>query len=397
MCVEKANAESTALKIEGAMAATAGDYSAALDKRRAAVRIHEIALKREPGIRREANQRYLEYWQYVTEGYTSLLGADFGGAKKHFERARDLAGLLDARKCFPNYFRDIRDIATYGIYVDAVAMFRSGEYAPASVLFQQWLHIHSDRKAERDLRFDNISICNLVSRLLAQLAVGDLQGDLWRTLDRLVDDAYVARTTWALLDRIRSLREMSFLLRRRGERATPELLAAVAAVAESWQLLVPDSILLGVDRTAGLQRAVVYPSFLDLLGQREPPDNWPDVMAQALRHLLLVLADYEWHRYVHPPVEEEALPSIPAAFAPNDDMSTSELVRLVERYLLRRSIEHHNVFTKALGQLRSFELALADNSYRVASDAWLRLCDSMRLTPHIVRIEQQTAVPQLIF
>jgi hypothetical protein len=211
MCVEKINALCTALKIEAALAARSLDYYRALEKRREAVKIHETIIRvgsefdPDNQKKRLENQRYYEYWYFVTEGYVSLIEGKFGISKEWFKKAHDAGVYLNQKRCFPNYFRDTAEIKAHEIYISAIEKVRSANWSDARGLFHDWLSLNRERADKYDMRFDNIQILEMACAILQRLSQEEIERDEWEKLFQLAEENYVVRPTFALLEKLREL------------------------------------------------------------------------------------------------------------------------------------------------------------------------------------------------
>jgi hypothetical protein len=399
MCIEKISAEVNALKLEGAHAAHSFDYERALEKRRAAADMHRTVVELAPTKERIKGQDYLDYWYLVTAGYSSLMAGEFGAAKWHFSEALVKARLLDQRSSFPNYFRDLKELATHETYISGLEYFQTSRFDAARDAFQKWLDFHSDRINKTDLRFDNIKIFAMVCDILHRVPSLAVDRSDWQRLEEFMEDAYVARTTWALWTRLMFIRELSYHARLTGQPSQRDALAdALSGLAGDWKFLIPDAILIGEDRIAGLLRPLVIPSFAEIYDHvRAKDDDWKLLLTQNLKNLFLILADYEWRRYAYLHVAEVALPSSTSFRAPSEKMSIPDLAGLVVRLLQRRSPKHKQQLENALKYLGAFESAVSSDNFARAVQAQKDLLNAYRSWPHVIYVEEQSSITKPVF
>lgn len=397
MCIEKINAVCHALKIEAALAVQDFDYQQVLEKRQLAVKNHEAVLRLDRNKKRVQNQTYLEYWYYVTEGYVSLLSGHFGSSKDWFGEALIKARLLDQERCFPNYFRDLSEIRAHEFYIDGLDRVRSAQFGDAREKFRGWLDLNPERK--NDLRHDNMVIFEKCCDILERLPRQEVQGAEWKELEKLLDRGYVARTTWALWTRLQWLRELSFKLKSGDpDYLKFDLQLEVNKLAQEWKLFIPDSVLLGDDRTAGLRRRMNLPSFIDIFDHIDSSrHNWQQLLLQNLKNLFLLMADYEHRRYLNPPPQEADLPRTQRLLPPSEKMTIPELGNLILRYLGRRSKAHEDFFRNALSNLDRLKAAIQANDFNDAVAAQMDLLEMIRSWPHIVLVREQEEIPQPVF
>jgi hypothetical protein len=396
MCVERLNAVHIALKLEAALAARHFHFSEALEKRREAASIHQNIVyagaefeSREMQNRRLKNQRYLDYWRAVTESYVSLHEGDFDKSREWLKKTLETARLLPLEGCFPNYFYGINEIVAHKFYIDAVEKVKLAKYAEARDLFQNWLDVGPGPIGY--VRSDNICIFKMICNILELLREKKATKDGWDELENFVERATVARTTWVLLSRLNFLRELSFRSSQEGQRhsETFSLEEEVNKIAQEWRLFVTDTFLLGEDRAAGLRREVNYISFLDIFDKLDEDDpKWQQLLMQNLKHLFLIMADYEHLRYLCPPREEALLPrneQIPLA---SEKMTIDELAETILFYLNHRSGNHAYFFKKSLDQLEKFRLAVKNDDFYESIRAERSIFDGIRFWPHVIRVKE---------
>jgi hypothetical protein len=391
MCVEKLSNISDALKIEASFATRKSDIpdlQLALAKRREAATIHSAVVKLDGIPGRQANQRYLEYWQFVTEGQLSLHEGNFGTAKEWFQKAVNLGARLDPIRCFPNFFRDVKELQAHTFFIDAVDHVRQGMFREASELFQVWLNLFPERAYKK--RYDNIKIYELACGILDQLPKGTVQPSEWDALFNFLEDANPSLPTWTLVKRLRELRALSASLHRQGK-SSSALADEIKRISEEWILFVPDSALLGEDRTAGLVRPVNLPSFLNIFGRvNKDAHKWRELLVQNLKNLFLLLADYESKRYFSPPDEEKSLPALARPAVPSEVMSLEELTQIVLQYLRRRLEKNAlKAVENAVQEIAHFNVAVNMQDFSKSVAIQKRIFETIRLWPHTIYVEDQ--------
>jgi len=409
MCVQKITYICDALKIEAALAvhdleaALAVhdlDYQRVLEKRRMAVKLQKTLVELDPDPTWLKNQRYLEYWCFITEGYVSLLNGNFDLSKEWFKKALSNGKLLNLTRCFPNYFRDIKEIEAHQFYIDAVEKFQSAQFGAACVLFERWLSLNPERRGKNDLRFDNIYIFSIVCKILERLQQHEeVQKADWDAIDEFFEVGYVALTTWALRTRLNWLRELSFRLHREGQHSLQLILdSEIAGMAREWRLLISDTVLLGEDRTAGFQRRAILPPIVDIFDDlNQSRHDWQQILIQNLKNALLLIADYEFKRYLVPPPEEENLALDRRLTEPSEAMSIPQLTEVLLLYLGRRSEEHKSRFEDALQHLSHFASAIDAKDFTTAVRAEKNFLEEIRFWPHIIRVKEQKDIPKPLF
>lgn len=401
MCIEKISAVTSKLKIEAAISARALRYDQALFKRREAVRIHQAvvknALKFDPYtyLKRFANQLYLEYWQYVTECYVSLFNGDFDASREWLSKACDIGKLLNQRKCFPNYFRDIREIQAHEIYITGVEKVKLSKWLEAGQLFRKWLNLNWDRAKKYDFRFDNIEIYERVCNILQDLSEGkEIRRETWEEMFSLAEERYVARPTFALLER---MRELCYKLKGAPSTLIKETISKLTNEKKFWRYFIPDVVLLGEDRIAGLARGVNFLKFTYIFDELNKNLNWKQLLFQNMKNLFLIMVDYERLRCRYPPLEESHIPQPKYPPTPSEKMSLDELIQVIIFYLNRRSKRHARIFRRALRHLDSFKRAITGNNFDESVKAQIRLFKSIRFWPHVIYVKQQKELPKPIF
>jgi hypothetical protein len=398
MCLEKITHISEALKIEAAISAGKFNYVEALEKRRLATYYHSFVVEMEPTEKRQRNQRYLEYWQYLTEGSLSLLQGDFDSSRNWFDKTWEKAKTLSP-KCFPNYFRDTKQIKTHSIFVTAVEKFASSDFGGASTQLEGWLELSPELKGKRDLRFDNVEICAMACKLIEQLRQHEeIPKERWDALDDLLERNYVAMPTWALRYRLNLPRELAFWARHGQSSLWQALDSAVNSLAHEWWVLLPDAELLDQDRAVGVTQRGTFPSFVDVFPYlNETTDNWRQILLQNLKNALLLLADYEYLRYVNPPAEDGTLPRNLHVQEPSEAQDYLGLIDTILLLLARRSKKKAAHFESASQAIKAFGEAIDAGNFEAAIVLQKAYVEKMRIWPHIVRIESQRTLPHPVF
>lgn len=398
MCVEKISQISDAFKIEAAIAATEFNYQEALEKRRSAAHYHSFIVMLDPTEARLHSQRYLEYWQYLTEGYVSLINGVFNSSRNWFSKTWERAKTLNQR-CFPNYFPNTKQIKTHPIYVTAVEKFCSMDFGGASTLFDEWLELSPELKGKGNLRFDNIEVCSMACKLLEQLRRHEeIVKEQWDALDDLFERKYVALPTWALRYRLNLPRELAFWARHGDPSLWHAMDNALNALALEWWVLLPDAELLDQDRTAGVMQPGTFPSFLDLFPYlNERTDNWRQILLQNLKNSLLLLADYEFRRYKDPPPEDETFPRNLSVQEPCEAQDQWALIDTTMLLLARRSEEKAARFRNAFQTIQNFGDALDTGNFEAAVSVQKAILEKIRIWPHTIRVTSQRSIPDPVF
>lgn len=400
MCIQRFRYIANALKIEAAMAVPAFDYQRALENWRNAAKVAKAVAELTSNIGDLANQHYLEYWHCIAECNTSLHKAEFKLSKEWLAKALDTGKLLPFKRCFPNYFRDVPEIQAYETYIQAVEKVKSAKFGDAGALFQKWLNLNLGRAQEKDFRFDNIQVFEMVCDILDRLPKGDVNKADWDKVDQFMEEAYIARTTWALRSKLDWIREVSFRWKR-GQLSTSEfdLITEVANLAQEWQLFIPDAVLLGEDRTAGLRRRAILPIFVDIFDRLEESEhNWQHLLYQNFKNCLLLMADYEYMRFCNPPLEERSLPRQEGFVKPSEKLDIPELVHVILAYFRRRRADKLNLFENTFNRYYpQFVSAIEANQFAQAIVAERRILEEMRIQPHIIQVERQRELPEPLF
>jgi tetratricopeptide (TPR) repeat protein len=396
MCVERINYICHALKIEAAAAlriAETRDWNLALTKRQQAAAFHRVLLQIQSGEGRKENQLYLDYWAAVTEGQVLLLRKDFPAAKRAFREALEAANRLDPVACFPNVFRDVREIQAHLLYIDAVAHATAGDFDEASNAFQGWLNLFPERASERDTRYDSVTVYSQICGLLARLKKADVLLTDWERIDTRSRNLNLALPTRALLRRLRELMALCSLARRRSE-SMAVVLAELDIIAGDWPHFLPDADLVAQER-ASLPRGEAHlPIFLNIFHLINPArQHWGNLLLQNLKHLLLLMGDYEVKRHANPPDEEKHLAALKVAPVPRESMTLDELAEVVLGYLRRRDAGHATRVAEALGRTRELRRAIAARDAQSAITIEQEIFQGIRLWPHTILVTQQSRFP----
>lgn len=382
-------------KISAALFAHTFRVRNAVTLRQKAVRLATLLSDLEPHRANEVrpHQTYLEYWLSVSEGALAVDKADFHEARVRFKTSLGLGRQLNQRRCFPNYFLDLSEIAAHQNYVDALDHLHKGSITDARDSFVMWLA--NRPAAQRTLRFDNIIIFAKICDILMRLPTSSVSRDDWRAAERLLDRSNVARTTWVLWWKLCELKHVGVIDGADAQSRSNQLENRVMSFATSfWHLFVPDTVLLGQDRTAGLERAVVMLKPLNVVEQLDSRrHNWQRILSQNLRHLLLLMADYEHMRHNDPPPEEVTIPRMMTLPRIDERSSVEDLVGAINVYLSRRSRSHDRIFTKALNHLPDFQEAIQDNDFAKAVEIHNQIFDVIRSWPHVIKVIEQNRIP----
>jgi|GEM_PF-5000963 len=394
MCVERLNALSQALKIEAAHAAHIFDYSAALTKLTLAANMHKSVFNFDSSQQRVQNQTYLEYWRQIYEGSFSILLGEFEASRTAFSKALETSGRLNERKCFPNYFRSPAEIAIHKYYINAVECVSVGDFVGAKYNFSAWLIANTDKRPS--LRTENIAVFAAICDILNRLALNNLMPRDWNNLEQLLDRRYTAKTTWALWQRLQWPREIAFKARQ-GATTVETLIEAVKNLSKEWQLFVLEAILLGEDRDASLTRRISYSSLIDILEHIDPcKHDWRSLLVQNLRHMLLLMADYEYLRYLDPPADDAKHPMTnPIKY--KEDMSCRKLFQIVMHYLRIRSEDHAMIFERAAEHFDRFSVAIDNGEYPAAIESQRLFFDAIRFWPHVIVVNEQSDSPHQVY
>lgn len=357
----------------------------------------------------DVEKNYFEYWLAVTEGAAALLDGQFDNARYYYKQAFEKGSTLDRKKCFPNFFVDVQEIFAHREYVSAIENIACAKFSDARDHFRSWITIRNGRKG---FRYENISIFCEICGMLAN--VHSISDDNWRTLERLLENRYVARSTWVLWRRLQAIRydQKKILPNARpisnnvkGRHSfVPEFFVksmnairvffyyrsirkAVRDFSYDWRLFVPEVKLLGEDRSAGLMRDVIMPSFLDVfdfIDHREP--DWKGILRQNLRSLLVLMAEYEYLRHRSPPYEEAAIPKMENPPLTDEWSSQTEIIKAIQKFLDSRPGRHEAIFGKALNEIDRFEEAVNTSDFRAAIEAQKRAFDIIRSWPHVIKV-----------
>jgi tetratricopeptide (TPR) repeat protein len=395
MCAEKISHISDALKFEAAAAKASRnpDYGMAAKKHGEAATIHEAAVQLDPHPGRLAHQRYLDYWHWITAGQVSLQAGDFGGAKDSFQKALEFGKTLDAKKCFPNFFRNLKEIQEHETYIDGVSLVSQGKFDEAATLFAKWLNRFPELDRENDLRFDNVRVYRTACEILHARRRATSEEIDWNRRFAFLRGKNVSLPTWALLRRLRALCH-------RPPVGGPQILGEeVNWFSQNWALFVPDSVLLAEDKTAGAERRVNLPSFLNVFDRLEQDNagNWQKILVQNLKNLLLIMADYERRRHDDPPPDEQSIPRLPHRVAPSESLTIHQLVETTLRYLRRREPQLATNVGRALQQLEPLRLAIESGDFDKAVETERDIFEQIRSWPHTIQVLDQRQVPRYPF
>lgn len=258
MCWSRTRYLSDYYKISAALSAQTFRVRNTVILRQKAFRLATLLSELEPDRADEVrpHQTYLEYWLSVSEGAHAIQEADFHVARVRFDNARKLGAQLNPRKCFPNYFLDLPELAAHQHYVDALDHLHKGNIIDARDSFVRWLD--NRPAAKRTTRFDNIMIFAKICDILMRLPTSSVSRDDWQAVEHLLDRSNVARTTWVLWWKLCELKHLGVIDGADAQSRTVQLEKRITRFAtDFWRLFVPDTALLGQERTAGLERAVV--------------------------------------------------------------------------------------------------------------------------------------------
>lgn len=392
MCFIRLKNYSDALKIEAAHAVQNYDYDEALSKRELASKILKTALNLESSQPLLQYQAYLDYWAQITAGYVSLLKGEFEKSRKSFAQALATLRLLNDRKVFPNYFSSRAEIAAHQYYIDAVECVSLGDFVGAKSKFSTWLDANADKAPT--FRSENISIFVVVCDILGRLLQNNLPPQDWKTLERLLERQYTAKTTWALWRRLEWLRELAIKSSSaHGVFTNETLYEEVKNFTKEWRLFVLDAVLKSEDQDVSMERKVSYLSLIYIFDNIDPSrDDWRGLLLQNLRHMLLLMADYESRRYLEPPDDDPKHPiENPLKFT--EDMSTKELIKVIKYYLRIRSEDHATAFERASEHLDSMFTSIGNGEYTVAVEAQRSFFEAVRFWPHVIVVTEQSDLP----
>ncbi len=394
MCIERITYVCEALKIEAASEEGRSenpDWELALSKRRDAAALHKSVLRLAASERREAHQRYLEYWQFVVEGQVALLNGQFNSAKEWFCKALEVAPLLDPKQCFGNVFRDVDEVRAHQVYVDAVRCVQAGRFGEASKLFQAWLNLFSERvpKNAQYKRYNDIRVYALACDILSRFPLGTVEPEDWDSISTFVADADVSLPTWVLVERLEELHGRWSLWRRQAGDPS-DLQPEINRFSDEWLLFVPSSPLRGEDKSAGRVRPVNIPSFLNIFDKLEKDaHNWKELLAQNLKNLFLLMADYESKRHLNPPDDEKDRQKLTNPPLASEGMTTAELGQVILLYLRRRAEKHAANFESALQNIAAMQAAMSTDNFLGAVATQKRIFETIRFWPHTVKVLEQ--------
>lgn len=386
MCAERVQHLVEWHKTTAAICARTMQSKDALLHRREAVRLNQLAMKLSPTRQKELskNHDYLSYWLEVTEGVNLLAEARFSDSADHFRKAHIFGAKLNQKRCFPNYFVDIQELAVHQQYVDALKHVSSAHWSAAKESFQTWLNVRSTGR--RSIRADNIAIYARICDVLIRLGENRATYNDWIDLEKMLDTRYLARSTWALWDQLQLIRQLSSKARAIGTTSDAGLLDEVRQFSQHWRLFMPDAVLLGEDLLAGLRRQVAYPTFLDVFSDLEPTRQWQAILRQTLKNLFLLMADYERKRYLNPPPEELHLSRLLDPRVASERMTLREISDVVMHFLQHRPGHHGEIFQKALSHLPDFEAALESGDFYLARSLLDGIFDVIRSWPHTIQV-----------
>lgn len=380
-------------KYTAALEANAGYLNGVVKHRRKAVDLARLLETVEPSWKRLP---YLEYQLSISEGELAIQDARFDDAKKHFSHALTYGRELPPKKCFPNYFIDIQEVAVHDCYIDALAHIQQGCFLDARNFFIRWLAHREPAKDSR--RFKNILIFEIICKILAKFTTSIITRDDWREVEQLLNNSVpdVAKTTWLLWESLAQIRSLSTTnTKPRSPKQDNDLLEDIA---NKWRLFVEGARLSGSDRSAGLQRPLVMLTFLDVFDKIDPRyHNWEKILRHNLRHLLLLMVDYEEKRYIDPLPEEVTRPNLSYQPAVTEMSSVEDIVHVIGVYLKRRSHSHHRIFQKAIQQIKKFEDALEIKDFIQAMMVQRELFNIIRSWPHIIKVIAREHVPPNLY
>ncbi|MGD0775816.1 MAG: hypothetical protein ABSC05_23625 [Candidatus Solibacter sp.] len=299
---------------------------------------------------------------------------------------------MNAARCFPNYFRDIREAQTHELYVDAVSAFSRSEFETAESLFERWLTIHSDRAHSHDLRFDNIRIFEAASRILARIKQHfSISKEDWRQLNELFEDAYAAPSTWAFVEALSLVRALSLKtdIDKSGFREVLD--GQIVGVAKAhWRLLLFDNGLLGSDKTVDIESQLGVPCFFYIFDNMSADiPHWQELLWQNIKNMLILMADYEYYRYRHRTEGRPSGSSLKTLPAPSEGMSLEELKQVILTHLGSRSPQYERQFRTALSHIDESAVAIDCGRVNPAVVAQEVFLGEVRIWPHVVRVESQ--------
>jgi hypothetical protein len=393
MCVERLTYLCEALKVEAAVALRSPetrDWDLALEKRREAVKLHRFVIEMASTPARKQNQLYLEYWEAVTEMEVLLQQRIFPKARMALKRVLEIAPRLDATKCFPNIFRDVREIRAYAFYINAAAHATAGQFNEAAQAYMAWIKLFRDRDSERDTRYDSMTIYSEICPLLAQIAKGEVISLDWEHIENNSRKLNLTLPTRNLLRRVRELVGFhSAALRQSTARAA--VLAELSSVGEDWVSFLPNADLLAQERASLPHHGANLPSFLDVFHLLDPTrEDWGDLLLQNLKHLLLLMGDYEVRRGTNPPDEEKHLPPVQGARIPTESMDLDELSSLVLWYLNRRERDHARRVHEALGRGQELKAEIRAGHAQSAITIEEEVFQHIQLWPHTILVTKQS-------
>jgi len=395
MCFIRLKALADALKCEAGHAAQVFNYDDTLAKRELASKIHRSALKLNSSKPHVQHQAYLDYWLQITKGYVYLLKGQFEESRKAFAQALETSRIPKIRM-FPNYFRSRAEIAAHEYYIDGVERVSLSDFLGAKSKFSTWLDANTDGKPS--LRTENIAIFVAICDILSRIPVNNLQPHDWRKLEQLLKRRYTAKTTWALWRRLEWLKELSIKTKSTRSVFTGETLKEeVNNFAKEWKLFVLDAVLPEEDQEASLERKVSYSSLIDILNDIDPyKHDWRGLLVQNLRHMLLLMADYEYLRYLDPPADD-AKHTMTNPLKYTENMSCKKLYKIVMYYLRIRSEAHAMTFAHAEEDFDRFHAAIDNGEFPAAIDAQRSFFDAIRFWPHVIVVNEQSNLPHHVY
>jgi hypothetical protein len=328
-----------------------------------------------------------QYFLFITEAVRSLAAGDFSTSKEYFKQALKLvrAHARQGELKQPNYFKNLRQLESHGLYLEGLEHFSKGEFSFACAKFESWLTINHDLAG--DLKHANIKFGCLISQLLDMMAAGRATAEQWRKTKRFVKVAYLPISARLLLGKLDLVRIQ--LRSAKSEESSASTSKFLLEVSSLWPLLVPDVPVDGRALDEIEEEDLVLPSFLNLVPHLiEEDDPWESLLEQNIRHALLLKADYELRRSQ---IEGRMLERDAAKAIENiEAMSEGELADLVCDCLKLRHLEHFHEFRAAAESLAEFHTAKLSHDFQSAVESHDAFLTRLRSLPHVVHVEEAT-------
>lgn len=373
MCIEKISSLINLLKHEAEIEHHNFNYEAASKKFRQANSLSQILAKWD-GEKRSDNQIYTEYWACLMEAKHALVTGQFDLSKNKFNEVFKIIPKLTTAK-FLSYYAPIK---SYESYIEAVEHVSMKEFDRAKDKFTYWISMNEHLKTQRKFYYNNIVIFKRICDIISKLSAGNnVEISNWHDLEGFIKkpNTEVSRTTWALWDKFQTVKQAA-----RGNKSGLD--EAIKQIANEWKLFLLDTRLQGIDRIAGfIHGNTIFPTFVNILNKIDPSfHNWQGLLLQNLKHLLLILADYEYRRF-----QSQNELRVAAEYIPSEEKNRDELINAILYFLEHRDKKKKEFFQKALDHLERFKKSITNNSFDDAILAQESFIKAIRW-PLVIRI-----------